>query len=184
MPAKKIILAITLSAISWAIILFLIYSASSCAPAPRAHYLSVTDIPSWAASPPNSDKYIYGVGYAKKQNPALGKAAAAERARTNISEQIEINISSMFLDFMHELGIGETVQAVEFTDRVTKAIKSDILTGTVIYALQNIEFNEQVTIQQTPNTLQGTVIEKTYIAKDGSVWVLVSFPIDNIIQNS
>jgi hypothetical protein len=59
---------------------------------------------------------------------------------------------------MQESGIGETAQALEFTESVTK--------------------------QVTSNSLQGSVIEDTYFANDGSVWVLVSYSLDNTKQNA
>ncbi|SVD13290.1 uncharacterized protein METZ01_LOCUS366144 [marine metagenome] len=110
------------------------------------------DVPKWAGGQTAEDAF-YGVGFAKKQNPALAKKAAAARARTEISEAVKIQVSSMLKDFMQESGIGESAQALEFTESVTK--------------------------QVTSNSLSGSVIEDTYFSNDGSVWVLVSYSLDN-----
>ena len=115
------------------------------------------DVPKWAGGQTAEDAF-YGVGFAKKQNPALAKKAAAARARTEISESVNIKVTSMMKDFMQESGIGETAQALEFTESVTK--------------------------QVTSNSLQGSVIEDTYFANDGSVWVLVAYSLDNTRKNA
>jgi len=64
----------------------------------------------------------------------------------------------MMKDFMQESGIGETAQALEFTESVTK--------------------------QVTSTTLEGSVIEDTYFANDGTVWVLVVYPLNNVRENA
>ena len=66
----------------------------------------------------------------------------------------------MLKDFMQESGIGETAQALEFTEVVTKQVASNVLKGSVI-------------------TTNGT-----YFSKDGSVWVLVSYPLNSVRENS
>ena len=50
------------------------------------------DVPSWAGGKTAEDAF-YGVGFAKKQNPALAKKAAAARARTEISESINVKVN-------------------------------------------------------------------------------------------
>ena len=61
------------------------------------------------------------------------------------------------------------------------------MTGVQTCALpisQAMEFSEVVTKQTTKNTLNGSVIEDTYFAKDGTVWVLVAMPLTTIKQNA
>lgn len=113
------------------------------------------DVPSWAGGKTAEDAF-YGIGFAKKQNPSLAKNAATARARTEISQSVEVKVTSMMKDFMQESGVGETAQALEFSETVTK--------------------------QTTSNTLTGSVIEDTYFANDGTVWVLVSMPLSSIKQ--
>ncbi len=115
------------------------------------------DVPSWAGGKTAEDAF-YGVGFAKKQNASLAKKAAVARARTEISEAVGIQVNSMMKDFMQESGIGETAQALEFTESVTK--------------------------QVTSTTLEGSVIEDTYFANDGTVWVLVVYPLNNVRENA
>ena len=134
--------------------LFLIGCAGS---SPDEIRIDRGDVPEWARGKTAEDAY-YGVGMAKKKTPSLSKRTAANRARTEISEIVKVSIASMFKDFMQESGIGETAQALEFTESVTKLV--------------------------TSNTLQGSVPEDTYFAKDGTVWVLVSYSLDGVRENS
>jgi hypothetical protein len=117
-----------------------------------------SDMPSWFLVPPTSEDVLYGVGQAKKQNPSLAKSAATARARTEISQGVNVKVSSMMKDFMSESGIGENAQALEFSEAVTK--------------------------QVTDNALAGSVIKEAYVAKDGTVYILVEYPLNSIKQNA
>jgi hypothetical protein len=115
------------------------------------------DVPEWAGGKKAEDAY-YGIGMAKKQNRSLAKQSATGRARTEISQAIDTRVNSMLKDFMQESGIGETAQALEFTESVTK--------------------------QVTSNSLKGSIVEDTYFGKDGTVWVLVTYPLNGVRDNA
>lgn len=112
---------------------------------------SLPGAPNWFLNPPTEEGALYGVGNAKKQNPSLAKNAAAARARTEVANAVEVKVSSMLKDFMQESGVGESAEALEFTQQVTK--------------------------QVTDQTLQGCVIKSTSVGKDGMVYVLVEYPL-------
>lgn len=110
------------------------------------------DIPEWSLNPPFAEGYIYGVGQAKKQNPSLSKKVAAQRARDEIATAVKTKVESMIKDFMQESGVGERAEALEFTQSVSKGV--------------------------TDATLTGSIIKKTYPAKDGTFFVLVEYSLD------
>ncbi|MBI88994.1 MAG: hypothetical protein CMG60_02815 [Candidatus Marinimicrobia bacterium] len=92
--------------------------------------------PDWYLNPPKSDKFIYGVGQAKKQNPSMAKKVAANRARGEISQAVSAKVSTMIKDFMQESGIGENAQALEFNEAVTKTVSSNVLNGSTISKIE------------------------------------------------
>ncbi|MFB0516224.1 MAG: LPP20 family lipoprotein [Candidatus Neomarinimicrobiota bacterium] len=110
------------------------------------------DMPAWLLEPPAAEGMIYGVGQAKKQNPSLSKKVAAQRARDEIAAAVKIKVESLVKDFMQESGIGERAGALEFTQAVSKGV--------------------------TDATLTGAMIKETYIAKDGTYFVLVAYSLD------
>ena len=117
-----------------------------------------SDMPGWFLVPPTTEDALYGVGQAKKQNPSLARQAATARARTEISQAVNVKVSSMLKDFMQESGVGDNAQAVEFTESVTK--------------------------QVTDNSLQGSVVKEAYVAKDGTMFILVDYPLASMRQDA
>lgn len=117
-----------------------------------------SDMPEWFLMPPTAEDAFYGVGMAKKQNPSLAKKVATARARTEVSSSINVKVSSMVKDFMQESGLGETAQALEFSESVTK--------------------------QVTENSLQGSVIKDAYVAKDGTIYIIVEYSLSQVKENA
>ncbi|UCH62950.1 MAG: LPP20 family lipoprotein [Fidelibacterota bacterium] len=114
------------------------------------------DVPEWSLERPIAEGIIYGVGQAKKQNPSLAKTVAAQRARDEIAAAVKIKVESLVKDFMQESGVGEQAGALEFTQAVSKGV--------------------------TDATLNGAMIKETYIAKDGTYFVLVEYSLDEARQ--
>lgn len=110
------------------------------------------DMPKWSLERPAVEGIIYGVGQAKKQNPSLAKKVAAQRARDEVAAAVKIQVESLVKDFMQESGIGERAEALEFTQAVSKGV--------------------------TDATLTGAVIKETYLAKDGTYFVMVEYSLD------
>ena len=119
---------------------------------------SSSDMPKWFLVPPTAEDAFYGIGMAKKQNPSLAKKTATARARTEISSAVNTKVSSMVKDFMQESGIGETAQALEFSEAVTK--------------------------QVTDNALAGSVVKEAYIAKDGTIYILVEYSLNQVKETA
>ena len=117
-----------------------------------------SDMPDWFLVPPTAEDALYGVGQAKKQNPSLAKQAATARARNEISQAVNVKVSGMLKDFMQESGVGDNAQALEFTESVTK--------------------------QVTANALKGSIVTEAYVAKDGTMFVLVEYPLVSMRQDA
>ena len=110
------------------------------------------DVPEWATSRPSMEGMIYGVGQARKQNPSLAKNVAAQRARDEVAAAVNIRVESLVKDFMQESGVGERAEALEFTQSVSKGVADATLTG--------------------------AMIKETYLARDGTYFVLVEYSLD------
>ena len=112
------------------------------------------DVPSWFLIVPEAEDAIYGIGSAKKQNPSLAKKAATARARDEIAQSVKTKVSNMMKDFMQESGVGDNAQALEFTESVSKQVSSV--------------------------SLAGSKIKEVYPAKDGTIYVLVEYPLNGV----
>jgi len=112
--------------------------------------------PDWWFNPPTSDDSFYGFGQAKKQNPSLAQKVATQRAKQEISEQVKSTIQNEIRDFMQESGIGETAQALEFSENTTVSISD--------------------------NVLQGATSDKYFKGKDGTVYIRVSYSKNKVDQ--
>jgi len=108
-----------------------------------------SDIPEWWFNPATSETHFYAFGQAKKQNPSLSQKTATERARVDISSQVKASVQSETRDWMQESGLGENAQALEFSENTIIAI--------------------------TNNVLQGATPDQYTRAKDGTVYVRVSY---------
>jgi hypothetical protein len=119
-----------------------------------------SDRPSWVDENPCLDPstVLCGIGQAKKQNPSLGRQVATARARTEISQSVNSKVSSMLKDIMQESGVGDNAQALEFSEGVTKQVSN--------------------------NTLEGSILKKSYTAKDNTIFVLVEYSLDSVRKDA
>jgi len=113
-----------------------------------------SDSPEWWFSPATSETHYYAFGQAKKQNPSLAQKVATQRARDDISNQVKSNVKNEIRDWMQESGLGDNAQALEFSENTTVAISD--------------------------NVLQGATADKYLKAKDGTVYVRVSYSKDGV----
>lgn len=113
--------------------------------------VSKSNVPDWFLNPPKAGDKLYGIGSAKKQNVQLAKEISETRAKKEIAQALSQKVQNLMKDFMSESGLGETAEATEFTQSITKTI--------------------------TDIDLEGCTIEKREII-DGTVWSLAVWPID------
>lgn len=110
---------------------------------------TMSDAPEWFLKMPASADILYGVGNAKKQNPALARKTATARARDEVSQAVEVKVSNLMKDFMEESGIGDNAQALELSKSVSKQVAAV--------------------------TLQGSTVRESHIGKDGTMYILVEY---------
>jgi hypothetical protein len=86
-------------------------------------------VPDWEVNPPSAEDGIYGSGLAKMQIAAQSKKAADQRARDEVVMAIKVKVSTMMKDFMQQSGIGDSAQALQFSQSVSKGVSSHVLYG-------------------------------------------------------
>ncbi|MFA7565798.1 MAG: LPP20 family lipoprotein [Alkalispirochaeta sp.] len=116
------------------------------------------DAPDWFLMPPQADDAIYGVGTAKMSDLARSRNVATSRARNDIAFQMNAQIEAAIVDYAQESGVDDNNQVINFVETISR--------------------------QTTETTLQGTQQQSAYVAQDGTVYVLVSFPKNNFLQAS
>ncbi len=119
---------------------------------------SSNDLPPWVEVRPTKEDTFYGVSSALKQNDALKRSTATGRARDDIALQVNTKVDFMLRDFMQESGVGGNAQALEFTEAVSKQVASV--------------------------SLSGSVPKEEYKAKDGTLFVLVEYPISSVRESA
>jgi len=122
---------------------------------------TTTSEPDWWYNPASDKTDFLGFGQSKKQNPSLAQKVATQRARQNVSDQVKSQVTSEIRDFMSESGIGESAQAIEFSENTTTNVSN--------------------------NSMSGSTPDKYFKAKDGTVYIRVSFPkdaVDKALLNS
>ena len=63
------------------------------------------------------------------QIAAQSKKAADQRARDEVVLAIKVKVSTMIKDFMQQSGIGDSAQALQFSQSVSKGVSSHVLYG-------------------------------------------------------
>ena len=112
---------------------------------------SIPEMPDWALEIPESKDSLYAVGDAKMSSLSLSRTMAASRARDEIARQVSLYVKTAITDYAQDAGEGNNTQAVEFVESVSR--------------------------QVTEATLNGTKIVNSYVARDGTVYALVEYPI-------
>jgi len=132
--------------------------APAPAPAPEPEPQQSIDAPDWFLNPPQADDAIYGIGTAKMSDLARSRNVATSRARNDIAFQMNAQIQAAITDYAQESGVDDNNQVINFVETISR--------------------------QTTETTLQGTRQEEAYVAQDGTVFILVSFPKNNFLQAS
>ena len=110
-------------------------------------------LPEFYLNPPQADDAIYGVGSARMATLDNSRRMAITRAREDIAFQINAAIEAAIIDYSQEAGVDGGNQVISFVETISR--------------------------QVTETTLQGTRTETVAQGEDGTVYALVSFPINN-----
>ncbi len=130
----------------------LVLAGCSSSPEPTAAQ-APSGVPSFYLNPPQADDAIYGVGSAKMASLDNSRRMAIARAREDIAFQMNAAIEAAIVDYSQEAGVDGGSQVVSFVETISR--------------------------QVTETTLQGTRSEEIAQGEDGTVYALVSFPINN-----
>ena len=117
-----------------------------------------SDIPRFYLNPPQADDAIYGVGSAKMSKLDTSRKMAVARAREDIAFQVSATIKSVITDYAQEAGVDDNNQVIAFVETISKQI--------------------------TNTKLSGARTEDVYVAKDGTVFALVIYPINEFIMDA
>ncbi|TFG64528.1 MAG: hypothetical protein E4H36_02730 [Spirochaetales bacterium] len=111
-----------------------------------------SDMPDFYLNPPLADDAIYGVGSAKMAKLDTSRKMAVARAREDIAFQMNASIKAAITDYAQEAGVDGNNQVISFVETISK--------------------------QVTQTTLNGAKTEQVAAGKDGTVYALVSYPLN------
>jgi|GEM_PF-558162 len=125
-------------------------------PQPQEQPQQQMDLPDFYLNPPVADDAIYGVGSAKMSSLDTSRRMAVSRAREDIAFQMNAQIQAAVVDYFQEAGVDDNTQVVSFVENISR--------------------------QVTETTLSGARTEEVYAANDGSVYALVSYPLNGFME--
>jgi PBP1b-binding outer membrane lipoprotein LpoB len=136
------------------IVLLVVLVLAGCSSSPEPTPAQApSDVPSFYLNPPQADDAIYGVGSAKMATLDNSRRMSIARAREDIAFQMNAAIEAAIVDYSQEAGVDGGNQVISFVETISR--------------------------QVTETTLQGTRTEEVAQSADGTVYALVSFPINN-----
>ena len=115
-------------------------------------------LPDFVLNPPQADDAIYGVGEARLSTVSNSRNAAMARARTDIAFQVNATVQASLTDYFQEAGVDGGNQVITFIESVSRQI-ADV-------------------------ELRGTRVERTEQGPDGTVYVLLVYPLSNFRQQA
>jgi len=128
---------------------------ASCA---SSQHVDTSQIPDWVKNQPTSKDTFYGIGIAKMSDLNLSRETAIARARNEVAQDVALRVKTALTDYQQQAGSADKQQALNFTETVSRQI-ADV-------------------------TLKGSVVEKTVIADDGTVYALVSYPVASVLASA
>lgn len=120
--------------------------------------VDTSQIPDFYLNPPVAEDAIYGVGDAKMSTLSMSRTMAFSRARDDVARQVEVAVKNAITDYAQEAGEGENTQAVQFAETVSRQIV-DV-------------------------TLRGVKQVQTSVARDGTVYALVEYPMSALLEEA
>lgn len=120
--------------------------------------VDVSDIPEFYLNPPIAEDAIYGVGDAQMSSLSMSRTMAFSRARDDVARQVEVSVKNAITDYAQEAGEGDNKQAIEFIETVSRQIV-DV-------------------------TLRGVKQVEAHVAKDGTVYAMVEYPMNSLMAEA
>lgn len=119
---------------------------------------SSAHLPEWYLDPPHADDVLYGVGAAQMSRPDVSIRMARNQAREDIAFQMNAQIQSVIVDYFQETGIGTETQQIQFMEAISR--------------------------QVTEATLEYVTYVTTDVRRNGTVYALVSVPVQTFRTHS
>jgi hypothetical protein len=129
----------------------------SC-PSTREAARAAKDLPEWYLNPTVAEDAIYGVGSAKMSTQDMSRTVAISRARDDVARQVTVAVQNAIKDYAQEAGADGKTQAIQFTETISKQIANVSLKGC-----------------RTEEVMQG---------KDGTIYALVVYSINQLKEES
>ena len=118
---------------------------------------TLSDVPQFFLMPPTAEDAFYGVGVAKMSSLDLSRTMSLARARDDIARQVDLQVKNAITDYAQEAGVDSS---------------------------QTIRFVETVSRQIAETKLQGAKPKEMYAAKDGTIYALVEYRMNNFTQDA
>lgn len=150
MKRFTLVLLVVLAVLAFGLTSCMSTGSTSEGGAPAAEVPS--DVPDFYLNPPMADDAIYGVGSAKMSKMDTSRKMAIARAREDIAFQMNASIKAAITDYAQEAGVDGGNQVISFVETISK--------------------------QVTQTTLNGAKTEQVYAGKDGTIYALVSYPLN------
>jgi hypothetical protein len=83
----------------------------------------------WMENPEQVEDGITGSGRANLMDPSLSKQAADARARTEVANAIQVQVSALFTNFQHQAGDNKEGQYASVVESVSKQVAHQTLQG-------------------------------------------------------
>ncbi|MBC8205201.1 LPP20 family lipoprotein [bacterium] len=97
---------------------------------------TMKNIPEWFLNTPSDPNYMIAAGTAISRDLQLAKDKAADAARMEIAKAIETKFNGLSKRFQEEVGTDENVQYLDMFTQATKAVVSQVLSGTTVEKTQ------------------------------------------------
>lgn len=111
-------------------------------------------MPSWVTKNPKSEEIFYTAGYAKKSRRDISKTAAGQDARDQIARWVGTSVKNALVSYTSEGGEGENTQTLTHFENISK--------------------------QVAEQTLVGVEEDELWVDAEGGVYMLCSFPKENV----
>ncbi len=111
------------------------------------------DLPDFYLNPPVAEDAFYGVGSAQMASLDNSRRMALSRAREDIAFQIQASVEAAIIDYSQEAGADDNTQVLQFVETISRQI--------------------------TDTTLNGIRTEEVAQSDDGTMYALVSLPMNN-----
>lgn len=110
--------------------------------------------PAWVNKPPKDAAIYYAVGYSNKSTKQLSITFAEQDARDQVARWVGTSVKSALTSYTSESGEGKNVQVLSFAESISK--------------------------QVADQTVVGVERDDLWVDQDGGVYVLCSFPKENV----